>query len=243
MVKPPFGIWSFEFWCFLFYFSPCTASRGRSKHSRSLENTPLGTPTNNAKQLIHKSIQSVLISALTLHATANLLSVLELNQSGNSLKLDQRVKTVGVVRVALVSLSLHQAHQRSVVLLILQEEINHGVSGSTIRKQQEWTYTQSGHLQIRRSTKTTYQDFPVAGSMSPVKMTLREGFERFSSRILGNDSTSRITVNWYLRVTPQPWISLLGHGNKKQILYKMVPPEGNQNQMLHLIGRTKQFVP
>lgn len=39
----------------------------------------------------------------------------------------------------------------------------------------------------------SYHDLPVAGSMSPVKITLKLGLERFSSRILGNESTSRIT--------------------------------------------------
>lgn len=90
--------------------------------------------TNKRKQLVHKSIQSILVPALTLHATANLLSVLELNQSGDGLQLDQRMLAIGMVWVALVSLSLHKAHQSRIVLLIFQEEIDHGVSGSRIRK-------------------------------------------------------------------------------------------------------------
>ena len=90
--------------------------------------------TNKRKQLVHKSIQSILVPALTLHATANLLSVLELNQSGDGLQLDQRMLAIGMVRIALVSLSLHKAHQSRIVLLIFQEEIDHGVSGSRIRK-------------------------------------------------------------------------------------------------------------
>lgn len=71
-------------------------------------------------------------------------------------------------------------------------------------------YTQSGHLQIR-STNSTYQDLPVAGSMSPVKITEREGFFRFSSKRAGKDSTSRTTVKEYLNVTGVPGLLPLSH--------------------------------
>ena len=41
----------------------------------------------------------------------------------------------------------------------------------------------------------------MAGSISPVKITEREGFARFSWRIVGNESTSRITEKEYLGVS------------------------------------------
>ena len=110
------------------------ASTQREKRESKLYNALLPIQTNRTKQLVHKSIQGILISALTLHATANLLSILELYQSGDGLKLDQRMLTVGMIWVALVSLSLHKAHQSRVVLLIFQEEIDHGVSSSRMRK-------------------------------------------------------------------------------------------------------------
>ena len=62
--------------------------------------------------------------------------------------------------------------------------------------------------------KRAYQDLPVAGSISPVKITLRLCFVRFSSRILGKDSTSRITVNWYLGMKQDGAVLLLGHLNR-----------------------------
>ena len=68
-------------------------------------------------RLVHQGIKSVLISAFALDTTTDFLSVLELNESGDRLELDERMGTVGMVRITLsikqdcqnylVSFSLH----------------------------------------------------------------------------------------------------------------------------------------
>ena len=88
--------------------------------------------TNRERHLIHECIQCVFVLAFTLNTATDLLSILELNESGNSLQLDQRMKTIRMVWISFVSLFLNKANKNSVVLLIFKEQINHRICSSTI---------------------------------------------------------------------------------------------------------------
>ena len=93
--------------------------------------------TNRKRQLIHKCIQCIFILAFTLNTATDLLSILELDESRNSLKLDQRMKTIRMVWISFVPLFLNETNKNSVVLLIFKEQINHRICSSTIEIMRE----------------------------------------------------------------------------------------------------------
>ena len=53
--------------------------------------------------LVHQSIKTVFISAFTLDTATDFLSILELDEGGDGLELDERVSTVRMVGIALIN--------------------------------------------------------------------------------------------------------------------------------------------